>query len=129
MNLIAIDYGEKRVGIAKGNTEIKLALPFIILENKNNDFIISKIKEIIKEEDVSQVIIGVPVNAMGEDTKQTNKIFDFIKLLEKEINIPIINFDERFTSRQANSLFESKEKKRIDDVAAMIMLQCYFDKK
>lgn len=129
MNIIAIDYGEKRVGVAKGNTDVKLALPFKIIDNKNDHFVILEIKNIIEEEDIEQIIIGVPVNAMGDNTNQTNKVFDFISLLEKEINIPIINFDERFTSRQANELFETKEKRKIDDVAAMIMLQCYFDKK
>lgn len=129
MNLIAIDYGEKRIGIAKGSNETKMALPFCIIDNKNNEYTISEIQKIIKEEDIQKIIIGVPLNLHGDDTDQTNSVYAFIKILKNSTNLPVEYFDERLTSREANNLFNDGTKRRIDDVAAMIMLQNYLDKK
>lgn len=129
MNILAIDYGEKRIGIAKGSDETKMALPFCIIENKSNDFILSEILKIIKNEDIGLLIIGLPLGLSGKNTNQTNIITSFVSLLEKETNIPILTIDERFTSRSANNLFGDNKKRKIDDVAAMIMLQNFLDKK
>ena len=129
MNIIAIDYGEKRIGIAKGSDETKMALPFCIIENKSNDFVLSEILKIIKNEDIGLLIIGLPLGLSGKNTNQTNIITSFVSLLEKETGIPILTIDERFTSRGANNLFGDNKKRKIDDVAAMIMLQNFLDKK
>jgi len=129
MNIIAIDYGEKRIGIAKGGDDTKMALPFCIIENKSNDFVLSEILKIIKNEDIGLLIIGLPLGLGGKNTNQTNIITSFVSLLEKETDIPILTMDERFTSRGANNLFGDNKKRKIDDVAAMIMLQNFLDKK
>lgn len=129
MNILALDYGEKRVGVAKGSDETKLAIPSCIIENKDDNFVISKITEIINNDDINLLLIGLPIGLSGDNTKQTEVINKFIILLEKSVNIPIVTIDERLTSRNADSLFNDNKKRRIDDVAAMIMLQNYLDRK
>lgn len=129
MNILALDYGEKRIGVAKGSDETKLAIPSCIIENKDNDFVISKIIEIINSDDIDLLLIGLPIGLSGNNTKQTEVINKFIILLEKNISIPIVTIDERLTSKNADSLFNDNKKRRIDDIAAMIMLQNYLDKK
>ena len=127
MNILALDYGEKRIGVAKGSTEIKIALPFSIIKNNGNNFVISEILDIISEENIELLLIGLPIGLSGKNTKQTDIINNFIKLIENKIDIPIITIDERFTTKSANSLSNNK-KRRIDDIAAMIILQNYLDK-
>ncbi len=128
MNILALDYGEKRIGIAKGSTETKIALPFLIIDNNGDDFVISKILDIVSKEDIELLIIGLPIGLSGKNTKQTEVINNFIKTIENKIEIPIITIDERLTTKNANSLFNDKKKRRVDDIAAMIMLQNYLDK-
>lgn len=129
MNILALDYGEKRIGVAKGSDETKIAIPICIIENKDENFIMSKILEIINNGDIDIVLVGLPVGLSGKNTNQTIVINNFITILEQKINIPIMTIDERLTSHNAKSLFNDKKKRKIDDIAAMIMLQNYLDKK
>lgn len=87
MKYLGIDYGEKYIGLAIGNDELKIALPFKIVNN------IQEIKQIINQEKIDKIIIGLPKGFRGE-TEQTKKTRKFAK------NFKNFEFaDERFTSK------------------------------
>lgn len=117
---LGIDWGEKRIGLAIGNSETKLASPLGVAKD------IDELKKIIIKEKIDKLILGEPVN---NQMQKINKPFlDFVKLLEKEINLPISLIDERFSSQAADSLDpDARRDGKRDEIAAMIILQSYFD--
>lgn len=136
---LGIDYGEKRVGIAitDGNKKYSFSRDFM----ENNVSFFANLLKLIKEENIVKLIIGYPLNMKSEKTAQTLKIETFKNsfeefLVKNSMNIDIIYFDERFTSKIAESgILNSgmKKKKRqqkglSDSISAQIILQDYIDK-
>ena len=129
--ILAIDYGEKRIGLATADNELKVALPFGIIENKGIKKLIAEIKEICQKEGITQVVVGFPMGLGGTKTKQTEKTEKFIAALKKEQEIPVDTQSELFTSRQAHGIFKDAgvKKKRIDESAATLILADYLEKR
>ncbi|HMS34126.1 MAG TPA: Holliday junction resolvase RuvX [Ignavibacteria bacterium] len=136
---LAIDYGEKRIGIALSDESKKYSFSREHLLNDKSLY--DKLLAIIKEENVSRIIIGYPLNFKSEKTIQTLKTEEFRNNLEKfldknSLKAELIYFDERFTSRlAADSILNSgmnkkkrQEKGRVDSISAQIILQDYIDK-
>jgi len=117
--IFGLDYGDKRIGLAIAESESKAMAPFKILKNNKNLF--SELKKIINEEEIEEIIIGLPVGLKNQETLQTKKVKDFINKLKKEIIIPIKTEDERLTSKLHKNVF----KKRIDALSAMSILESY----
>lgn len=117
---LGVDWGEKRIGLALGDGENKLATPFKVAEN------ISDLVRIIKEEKIEALVIGLPKKMSGE--KNINpKFTNFLKILKEKIEIEIFLIDERLSSVQADTLKNRKIGQQRDSVSAMIILQNYFD--
>ena len=127
MIILALDYGTKRIGLAKGDTESCIARPFGIIENKDEEFVFTSLSKIIKEEWIDELLIGIPHGLSGEVTDQTGYTLNFISRLKTHYpNLKVNIIDERLSSRQASSMISSKG--FVDDVAAMVFLQAYIDK-
>jgi len=127
MIILALDYGIKRIGIAKGDTESCIARPFDIIENKNDDFVFEKLFKIIKEEWIDEILVGKPHGLSGIETDQTKYTMEFVEKLKiKNPKLRILVIDERLSSRQASTIISKKG--HLDDVAASIFLQDYIDK-
>ncbi len=129
--ILAIDYGEKRVGLATAITELKVALPFGIIENKGIKKLIADISEICRKEEITQIVVGFPMGLGGAKTKQTEKIEKFIAVLKEKPGIPIEIQSEIFTSRQAHGIFKDAgvRKKRVDESAATLILTDYLERR
>jgi putative Holliday junction resolvase len=134
MKILSIDYGNKRTGLAISDENEKLASRFLTLENKSSKDLIKEIKKIILEKNIGKIIIGIPIGLKGESA-QTQNIKEFSAKLSGNIDIPIIEINEVFTSKMAEENLrkagiKSEEiKKNIDQEAARIILQDYLDKK
>lgn len=127
--ILGIDYGDKRVGIAIGLSESKIALPHEIIENKNLEFVLEKIESIIKEENIDTVVVGMPFSLDKKNkSEQLKKTEDFGGKLGGRINMKIIFEDERLSSRDAEGLLRGGKKVNKDDVAAALILQSYMGK-
>lgn len=129
--ILAIDYGEKRIGLATAVMELKVALPFGIVENKGIKKLIADISEICRKEEISQIVVGFPMGLGGAKTRQTEKTEKFIAVLKEKIGIPIETQSEIFTSRQAYGIFKDAgvRKKRIDESAAALILTDYLERR
>lgn len=136
MKILGLDHGDAKIGIALADEKQKLAVPFLVIENKDTKSSIKKIKEIVKEEGVNKIVVGMPLTMSGqglrpvdEENEQMKKVFEFIKELKKKIKLPLVLEDERMSSKQADKLNKGKgKKKENDDIAAMLILQAYLDK-
>lgn len=127
-NFLALDVGEKRIGLAMADSQIKIAVPFDWLEN--DDKIIEKITELVINHEIDEIIIGYPRNQAGEPTKQTQFVEDFAsKLAEIDLDTEIKFQDESLTSVQAEQRLGNnlKDKGQIDAEAASIILQDYLE--
>ncbi len=129
--LMGIDYGEKRVGIALSDPMQIISKPFVVLPN--NEKLFEAISEIIGNENVGQIILGLPLNLSGEDSKKTIEVRAFKKKLEEQVEIEVIFYDERYSTAEATDLlkemgYSPKERKKvIDKMAASIILKNYLE--
>jgi len=98
MNILGIDFGGKHIGLAKGDDQNKIALPFLSLENNGISNLVNEIKKIVEKEEIVEIVVGMPLNMQGQKTDQTKKTEYFVERLKKEIKIKIIVEDERLTS-------------------------------
>ncbi len=120
---LGIDWGLSRIGLALGDDETKISTPFKVVSN------IKDILKTIKEEEIDIIVLGSPLKMSGADDLNNN-FLKFKNNLEKKIDIPIEFIDERLTSKAADALSgDKKNKASRDALAAMIILQSYFDKK
>lgn len=125
MKLLGLDYGDAKIGLAIGDTDSKVASPFKILKNAGWNNLFPGLKSICQKEKIEKIIIGLPVNKKSPD--QAERVSDFIAELKERLNIEIETQDEQFTTAQASKLINNN-KKHDDDIAAMLILQSYFDK-
>ena len=128
LNILAIDYGDKRVGIARGDTDTFLSRPYKIIENKGMNFLISEIKKIIKEADINLILLGYPLSLSGKITSQTEKIDNFYNFLKNNLDLKIIKVNEQLSSRQAKNILNSDAiSGRVDDISVMIFLDSFLN--
>ena len=118
MRFLGIDHGDSKIGLALGDDEVKLALPFKIVKTK--DFF-QEIKNIIKEEGIDEIVLGLPKNLNNEETQQTHKVYNFLNELRKVIHLPIYLEDERRTSIMAKNLKRDRKQDEDDSAAAIIL--------
>ena len=133
--VLALDYGEKRVGLAVSDIMQIIAKPYKTIDNTSNNDLICQLKEIIKEKSIEKVIVGLPTTLNNKDSSQTKIVHQFILLLKSSIKIPVISYDERLTSIEAKRSLISQgiktghNKGAVDMTAAAIFLQNFLDEK
>ena len=136
MRYLGIDLGSKTVGLAMSDTTLTIASTYKTIFFKDEDYnsTINEIKDIIKEYNITKIILGLPKNmnnTLGERAEITLK---YKELLEKSTDLPVIMFDEILTSVISNSILieadisRKKRKKKVDSIAAQIILQDYLNK-
>jgi putative Holliday junction resolvase len=129
--LMGIDFGEKRVGIALTDPMQIISKPFVVLPNDEKLF--AAINDIIRKENVGQIVLGLPLNLSGEDSKKTIEVRAFRKKLEEQVKIQVVFYDERYSTAEATDLliemgYSPKERKKIiDKMAASIILKNYLE--
>jgi len=139
---VGIDFGMARIGIAVSDETKTIAMPLLTLkvESKTENTIVKLLAEIKKHQDlygytIDVIVLGMPLLMSGKTGHLADEVKHFISYLEKATPIPVVTWDERLTSVQAErSLRESdmsrkKRAKVVDTVAAVIILQNYLDHK
>ena len=132
---LAIDFGEKRVGLALSDPTKIIAKPFKSISYNNHDDLLNKISLIIEKENVEKIILGLPKGLKGQQTAQTKKVLEFYNLIKEKNDIQIVTEDERLSSVSAKkslvlqNIKTGHNKALIDETAAAIFLQLYLDRK
>ena len=131
--LLAIDFGEKRVGLALSDPMHIIAKPYKTISYSNYQNLLIKIKNIILNEEIEKIVLGLPLNMKGDKSNQTNLVLEFSEFIKNNLDIPVDMQDERLSTVSAKkSLIAQKvktghNKDRIDETAAAIFLQHYLD--
>lgn len=127
-HILALDIGEKRIGVAQADTQTKFPFPVGTIEV--DDLVMDRLREVITEVEPAHLVIGYPRNQSGEATAQTAAVVEFSKRLEY-LDIPIVFQDESLTSVLAEqylkSLNKPYSKADIDAHAAAIILGDYLE--
>ena len=130
---IAVDYGERRIGLAKSDPTGMIASALITLEVKSQKDALSQLMSIIEEYEPDGLVFGYPLLQSGDKSDKCNEIDRFIDKLKKQFERPIYKVDESYTSQQAADIIHAhgkrtgKDKKRIDRLAAVIILERFLE--
>ena len=137
MRYLGLDLGTKTLGIAKSDAMGIFASSYKLLKFENEDYnsLIEPLKEIIINEKIDKLVLGLPKNMDNSMGFASERSLNFKKLIEDNINIEVILQDERLSSVEANNLMISngtrrdKRKEKVDSLAATIILQRYLDQR
>ncbi len=131
--LLGVDYGSARVGLAVSDPERKIASPLTTYQRRDAEQDGRYFRERVREEEVSQLVVGLPVHLDGREGQKAAEARAFGKWLGDVTGLPVVFWDERFTTVEAESalwdagLTHKRRKERRDRVAAQILLQAYLD--
>jgi putative Holliday junction resolvase len=138
MRVLAVDVGERRIGLAISDISRTLARPLRTLTVRSAgdgvDQVVAEIARLHAEDDgLSTVVVGLPIRLDGSPSEQTPRVTAFIDALRMRTAVPIQTADERLSSREAESLLAERtrdwrqRKGRLDAVAAAVILQDYLE--
>lgn len=126
-HILALDVGDKRVGVALAGPIAKLAAPYGVLEN--GEAVWDELAALIKRESVGVVVVGLPRSLQGEETNQTRLARQFAAAIKDKMAIEVVMQDEALTSRQAEAELRRRGKQfskgDIDALAAVYILEDY----
>ncbi|QDQ26893.1 Holliday junction resolvase RuvX [Chitinimonas arctica] len=131
--VLAFDFGEARIGVAGGSPELAIATPLATIGGNSNDEKFAAIAALIAEWRPSQLVVGLPSHLDGTEHELSRLSRTFANRLHGRFNLPVALVDERLTSVEAEGLlsqagtFGKKRKSALDQVAAMQILQAWFD--
>lgn len=128
-SILGLDVGSKRIGIAAASLTVRLPRPLTTLEWDDNFY--AELQKLIRDEDVGELVIGLPRGLDGQQTSQTDAIEAFVAELKQITSLPIHMQDEALTSKHAEEELKARGKtyKRedIDALAATFILQDYLN--
>ncbi|CAN5405160.1 Holliday junction resolvase RuvX [soil metagenome] len=128
-DILALDVGTVRIGVARASSLVRLPEPLVTLAN-NND-IWPTLRELCDQHNVGTLVVGLPRGLEGQDTAQTEAIRDFVEQLGQEVKLPIVLQDEAVTSVQAEQELTQRgkpfSKGDIDALAATYILEDYLN--
>lgn len=130
---IAIDYGSRRIGLAKSDPSGTIASALSTIEVRSVKEALTRLTEIIAEYSPHRLVIGYPLLASGDKSDKCREIDRFVERLRRIFPGPIELVDERYSSKEAAAVIHAhgkktgQDKKRIDRLAAVIILQRYLD--
>ena len=131
--LLAIDFGERRIGIAVTDPLQITAQARETLQVRDWREAIPLIKAMADELQIQGIVIGLPVSLSGDEGMMADRVREFADALQREIQLPIVLWDERLTSLQAErtlrefNLKPSEHKDKVDRLAAYFLLRNFLD--
>lgn len=132
--VLALDIGEKRIGLANSDALGMLAHPFATLQWQGLDALIKALEKIIREERIATIVVGMPYTLKGGNSKKTEEIKKISAQLKERLKVPVFEQDERLTTKMAVDALQavgkkpSKQRNKIDQIAAVYILQSYLDR-
>ncbi len=131
--ILSVDYGTRRVGVAVSDPMRVIAQGVTTLDNDNT--LIEKLSGVIHQHEVVHVVVGMPYSADGGKGAKAMEVEEFIGRLKIAVELPIETWDESYSSVNAHRVFvetgmkrkKRREKRRVDEMAARLLLQEYLD--
>ena len=137
MRLLSLDVGQRRIGVAIADPTGIIATPLmtIVRETREQDF--AAIAEVVRKHEVKQVVVGLPLSLDGSESGQARTTKRFAGMLQRRLSVPVVLWDERFTTREAEAILlrtrsagarrKARDRGEVDAIAAAVILQSYLD--
>ena len=131
--ILALDVGDRRIGIAVGDPTGLLATPIEAIDGERESFALDEVVRLIAEYEVEEIVVGLPLSLSGRPGAQARRVRRFAEALGHQSTAHVVFLDERYSSVQAERLLRetgkgpSRDKGRVDSAAAAIILQSYLD--
>lgn len=133
MRYLAIDYGDKRTGLAICDHAETLATPLAVIHGQKE--LLRKIADIVRDENAEAIVLGLPLSMDDSQSIQSKRVLNFAEQLREHLAIPVHLQDERLSSfaaerkLAAGALTRGKKRKRLDAVAAAAILEAFLEQK
>lgn len=133
MRFLALDVGERRIGLASGVDEFGTALPAGVINRTRLAADIRAVLDAASQRQSDAIVVGVPLRPGGGESPQTSYVRGFIRALRRETPLPVHEVDEAFTSQEAEGLLRdaglqpSRDRAAIDETAAVLILRRFFE--
>jgi putative Holliday junction resolvase len=130
---LGLDVGDKRIGVALSDETGTLASGLDTLQRVGPKKDPKAVAELVRRHEAGEVVVGLPRTLAGEVGPQAQKVVAFIEQLKAVLRVPIVAWDERFTSVVANQALSEAEASRrerkanVDKISAILILQNYLD--
>jgi len=131
--VLAVDYGEKRIGLAVSDELGITASPLMTLVRQSDEETVRQIAQLVSKLQVAQIVVGLPRRTDAQEGEMERKVKAFAEKLRQAVSVPVVLFDERFTTRIAEQvlleadLSRRKRKQVRDRLAAVILLQSFLE--
>jgi putative Holliday junction resolvase len=132
---LGVDHGSKRVGLALSDEEGRLARPFeTLVRDAPPAAVAARVVERAAAEEVVEIVVGLPLGLEGQEGASARGARAFARLLEQATELPVVLWDERLTTAEAERALDAmgvrgkRRKALIDQVAASLLLQSYLDR-
>jgi putative Holliday junction resolvase len=133
MRVMALDVGDRNIGIAISDALLLTAQSRPTLRRKDLQSDLEAIRQLSKKNEVHEIVVGQPLHMDGRESPQSQKVARFAEELKKTVGVPIVFWDERLTSFEAEQRLQEmglnwrQRRAEIDKIAALIILQNYLD--
>jgi putative Holliday junction resolvase len=127
---LALDVGNRRIGVAVSDASKLLARPLVVIDRKRGDAL-ERVKALVAEFSPDEIVIGYPRHADGRPSEQAAQVEGFAAVLRQAIDVPQRYYDERHSTQEAREIIAAKKRGRQpssdDAIAASVILQRYLD--
>ena len=107
MKVLALDYGRARTGVAVSDPTGTIARPVGMVERAGTEKGLAELVELIRKHDADQVVVGLPLTLRGTRGEQAHETEAFIQALATAAGVPVVSFDERFTTNLAENMTDA----------------------
>lgn len=131
--IMGIDYGDARTGIAVSDLLCTIVGSTTVIHSRNDEKTIAKICELIQQNQVGEIVLGLPKNMNGTEGRRAELCREFAKKLEAATGLSVTMWDERRTTVEAHNILSQhnyhgkKRKDTVDAVAASLILEGYLN--
>ncbi|MDD5009824.1 MAG: Holliday junction resolvase RuvX [Syntrophorhabdaceae bacterium] len=133
MRILCLDVGDKKIGVSMSDPTHSIAQALKVYRRNSLKKDLREFRDIISEYDIERIVIGLPKDLSGEIGKKAQEVMEFAEALEKHVGLPVVLWDERFSTNEAHRVFEmasishKKRKPYLDMIASQLILQGYLD--
>ena len=133
MRVLALDVGNKRIGVAISDVTQILAGSLRVIQRGSRQEDFTAVARLVEEHEVEKIVVGYPRSLDGKAHAQAEKVERYAAGLAKALDVPVLLWDERFSTVSAERLMREaglrgkKRRERVDAVAAAVILQDYLD--
>ena len=135
MRILALDLGDRRIGVALSDETGTLASPLATLTRTGGRKDAAAVALLVRQHGAAEVVVGLPLNMDGTQGEQAQKALVFAEALRRRAGVPVVTCDERLTTVEAEERLREaglgwrERKRRVDEAAAVVILQEYLDRR